>query len=161
MQQAGELQRWRAEENKKMEEEMRKLADQEKSKSRVTIEKAEASRRIAERESHKRVLAEMKALTTDDDNQDQKFNYKRYTIEEIEEATEYFAQSRKIGEGGYGPVFKGRLSDNLVAIKVLRPDAAQGRSQFQQEVNILKETIQSGPGLCSFPNRAGLFILTS
>ncbi|KAK1409671.1 hypothetical protein QVD17_36200 [Tagetes erecta] len=134
---AGELQRWRAEENKKMEEEMWKLAEQEKNKSRPTTEKAEASRRIAERESHKRVLAEMKALTTDDANQDKKFNYKRYTIEEIEEATEYFAQSRKIGEGGYGPVFKGRLSNNLVAIKVLRPDAAQGRSQFQQEVEVL------------------------
>ncbi|KAI3793513.1 hypothetical protein L1987_36132 [Smallanthus sonchifolius] len=133
----GELQRWRAEEKTKMEEEMRKLAEQEKNKSRATVEKAEASRRIAELESHKRVVAEMKALTTEDDNQDHKFNYTRYTIEEIEESTEYFALSRKIGEGGYGPVFKGWLSNNAVAIKVLRPDAAQGRSQFQQEVEVL------------------------
>ncbi|KAD7479960.1 hypothetical protein E3N88_03096 [Mikania micrantha] len=134
---AGELQRWRAEEKQKMEEEMRKLGEQDKNKSRATIEKAEASKRIAELESHKRILAEMKALSTQDNNQDHKFNYTRYTIEEIEAATEYFAPSRKIGEGGYGPVFKGRLSDTLVAIKVLRPDAAQGRSQFQQEVEVL------------------------
>ncbi|XP_076957344.1 U-box domain-containing protein 35-like [Bidens hawaiensis] len=127
----GELQRWRTEEKQKMEEEMRKMTE----KSRAATDKAEASRRIAEMESHKRVIAEMQALTTDGD--DRKFNYQRYTIEEIEEATEYFTPTRKIGEGGYGPVFKGRLSNNLVAIKVLRPDAAQGRSQFQQEVEVL------------------------
>ncbi|XP_076946915.1 U-box domain-containing protein 34-like [Bidens hawaiensis] len=130
-QMGGELQRWRTEEKQKMEEEMRKMTE----KSRAATDKAEASRRIAEMESHKRVIAEMQALTTDDD--DRKFNYQRYTIEEIEEATEYFTPTRKIGEGGYGPVFKGRLSNNLVAIKVLRPDAAQGRSQFQQEVEVL------------------------
>ncbi|KAI3705245.1 hypothetical protein L1987_75479 [Smallanthus sonchifolius] len=74
---------------------------------------------------------------------DHKFKYKRYTINEIEEATEYFAQSRKIGEGGYGPVFKGWLSNTLVAIKVLRPDAAQGRSQFQQESIIPSKSLFS------------------
>ncbi|KAK9078719.1 hypothetical protein SSX86_002776 [Deinandra increscens subsp. villosa] len=134
-QKAGELHRWRAEEKQRSEEEMKEIAEKEKNKNRTTIEKAEAAKRIAELESHKRVI-EMKALSTDDDH-DQKFNYRKYTIEEIEEATEYFAQSRKIGEGGYGPVFKGWLSNTLVAIKVLRPDAAQGRSQFQQEVEVL------------------------
>ena len=61
-------------------------------------------------------------------------NYRRYTIEEIEEATQYFSKSLKVGEGGYGPVFKCHLDHTPVAVKVLRPDAAQGRSQFQQEV---------------------------
>ncbi|ONK79887.1 uncharacterized protein A4U43_C01F11420 [Asparagus officinalis] len=63
--------------------------------------------------------------------------YRKYSIEEIEIATENFAENRKIGEGGYGPVFKGFLDHTPVAIKVLRPDAAQGRSQFQQEIEIL------------------------
>ncbi|KAA8520994.1 hypothetical protein F0562_011667 [Nyssa sinensis] len=63
--------------------------------------------------------------------------YRRYTIEEIEAATEFFSESRKIGEGGYGPVYKCYLDHTPVAVKVLRPDAAQGRSQFQQEVEIL------------------------
>lgn len=60
--------------------------------------------------------------------------YRRYTIEEIEEATENFADSRKIGEGGYGPVYKCYLDHTPVAVKVLRSDAAHGMSQFQQEV---------------------------
>lgn len=62
------------------------------------------------------------------------FRYRRYTIEEIEEATERFLESRKIGEGGYGPVFKCILDHTPVAVKVLRPDAAQGMSQFHKEV---------------------------
>jgi serine/threonine protein kinase len=63
--------------------------------------------------------------------------YRRYTIEEIEIGTDHFNEARKVGEGGYGPVYKGHLDHTPVAIKVLRPDAAQGRSQFQQEVEVL------------------------
>ncbi|XP_019059645.1 PREDICTED: U-box domain-containing protein 34-like [Tarenaya hassleriana] len=63
--------------------------------------------------------------------------FRKYTIQEIEQATGNFSDSRKIGEGGYGPVYKGNLDHTPVAIKVLRPDAAQGRSQFQQEVEVL------------------------
>ncbi|XP_056167211.1 U-box domain-containing protein 52-like isoform X2 [Syzygium oleosum] len=63
--------------------------------------------------------------------------YRKYTIEEIEEATDYFSNSLKIGEGGYGPVFKACLDHTPVAIKVLRPDVSQGLQQFQQEVEVL------------------------
>ncbi|XP_076882302.1 U-box domain-containing protein 35-like [Bidens hawaiensis] len=63
--------------------------------------------------------------------------YRRYTIEEIEEATEYFSTERRIGEGGYGPVYKCHLDHTRVAVKVLRPNAAEGKAQFQQEVEVL------------------------
>ncbi|KAK4771365.1 hypothetical protein SAY87_031897 [Trapa incisa] len=62
--------------------------------------------------------------------------YRKYSIEDIEAATDHFSQSRKIGEGGYGPVFKCQ-GHTPVAVKVLRPDAAQGRSQFRQRVEVL------------------------
>ncbi|KAI3748537.1 hypothetical protein L6452_11673 [Arctium lappa] len=140
-QKAGELQQWRMEEQHRLEEEARVIAEKEKAKGQADMEKVEAARRIAELESRKRATAEMQALSTDKDDlvnvPDNQFKYRRYTIEEIEEATEFFAQSRKIGEGGYGPVFKGSLNHTPVAIKVLRPDAAQGRSQFQREVEVL------------------------
>jgi serine/threonine protein kinase len=45
-----------------------------------------------------------------------------------------FSEKLKIGEGGYGPVYKCDLDHTPVAVKVLSPDAAQGKSQFQQEV---------------------------
>lgn len=60
--------------------------------------------------------------------------YRKYTIEEIEDATEYFDEKYKIGEGGYGPVYKCYLDQTPVAVKALHPDAAQGMSQFKQEV---------------------------
>ncbi|XP_071732996.1 U-box domain-containing protein 52-like [Rutidosis leptorrhynchoides] len=130
-QKAGELERSRV-----AEEEAPEVA--EKERYQALMAKARASRRIAEIESQKQALEHPEDKQHESDNMEQnEFKYRRYTIDEIEKATDFFTESRKIGEGGYGPVFKGRLDNNLVAIKVLRPDAAQGRSQFQQEVEVL------------------------
>ncbi|KAH7847345.1 hypothetical protein Vadar_024999 [Vaccinium darrowii] len=147
---AKELQRWKAEEQQKSEE--TRLAEEsimaiikrEKEKSKAAIEHAEAAQRIAEMEAQKRINAEMRALKEAEEKNKvlQKLShssarYRKYTIEEIEAATHFFSQSRKIGEGGYGPVYKCFLDHTQVAVKVLRPDAAQGRSQFQKEVEVL------------------------
>ncbi|KAJ6361130.1 hypothetical protein OIU78_001716 [Salix suchowensis] len=120
------------------------VAEKEKAKSKAAIEAAEAAQRIAELESRKRINAEMKARKEAEEKRkaldalaNTDVRYRRYSIEEIEAATNCFAQSLKIGEGGYGPVYKCYLDHTPVAIKVLRPDAAQGRSQFQQEVEVL------------------------
>ncbi|XP_039029562.1 U-box domain-containing protein 35-like [Hibiscus syriacus] len=149
-QKAKELQLWKMEEERRLEEaRLAKeaalvIAEQEKAKSRAALEAAEAARRIAELESQKRVNAEMKVVKEQAEKKkaldalaSTDFRYRKYTIEEVEAATEFFSEALKIGEGGYGPVFKGHLDHTLVAIKVLRPDAAQGRSQFQREVEVL------------------------
>ncbi|XP_073275194.1 U-box domain-containing protein 52-like isoform X2 [Primulina huaijiensis] len=149
-QKALELNRWKMEEQQKLgearlaEEAALAIAEKEKEKCRAAIEKAETAQKIAELEAHKRMNAEMKAVKEAEEKKKvlQKLahgdaRYRKYTIEEIEAATEYFSQTRKIGEGGYGPVYKCYLDHTPVAIKVLRPDAAQGRSQFQQEVEVL------------------------
>ncbi|MCD9642783.1 hypothetical protein HAX54_029795 [Datura stramonium] len=84
-----------------------------KAKSRAALEHAEASQRLAELESQKRINAEMKALKEAEERNkilnklsNSDLRYRRYSIEEIETATNYFSQSNKIGEGGYGPVYK-------------------------------------------------------
>uniref|UniRef100_A0A6N2MCU6 RING-type E3 ubiquitin transferase n=1 Tax=Salix viminalis TaxID=40686 RepID=A0A6N2MCU6_SALVM len=149
-QKAKELQRWKMEEEQRFEEARLAeeaalaIAEREKAKSKAAIEAAEAAQRIAELESQKRINAEMKARREAEEKRkaldalaNSDVRYRRYPIEEIESATDYFSESRKIGEGGYGPVYKGYLDHTSVAIKVLRPDAAQGRSQFQQEVEVL------------------------
>ncbi|KAL3745768.1 hypothetical protein ACJRO7_014826 [Eucalyptus globulus] len=149
-QKAIELQHWkleeerRAEEARLAEEAALALAEKEKAKSKAAMEAAEAAQRIAELEAHKRINAEMKAIKEAEEKKkvldalaQSDVRYRRYSIEEIENATEFFLESRKIGEGGYGPVYKCYLDHTLVAIKVLRPDAAQGRSQFLQEVEVL------------------------
>lgn len=133
----------RLEEARLAEEAALALAEKEKAKCKVAIEAAEAAQRIAELEAKKRVQAEMKAQKEAEERKmalgslSHEIRYRKYTIEEIEMATEDFSESRKIGEGGYGPVYRGELDHTPVAIKVLRPDAAQGRSQFQQEVEVL------------------------
>ncbi|GAA0169404.1 hypothetical protein LIER_40751 [Lithospermum erythrorhizon] len=43
----------------------------------------------------------------------------------------------RIGEGGYGPVFKGYLDHTLAAIKVLRKDLSEGKKQFSKEIEVL------------------------
>ncbi|KAI9089968.1 hypothetical protein K1719_028938 [Acacia pycnantha] len=58
---------------------------------------------------------------------------------EIEEATNNFNPSLKIGEGGYGSIFKGMLRHTEVAIKMLNTDSLQGPSEFQKEVDILSK----------------------
>lgn len=117
------------------------IVEKEKAKCKAAIEAAEAANRIAELEVQKRQQAEMKALKEAEERKrvldtlaQNDVRYRRYTIDEIETATENFLESHKIGEGGYGPVYKCNLDHTPVAIKVLRPDASQGRSQFQQEV---------------------------
>ncbi|KAH0865720.1 hypothetical protein HID58_082931 [Brassica napus] len=144
LKQTMEMYKRKLEEARLAEEAALAIAEKEKAKSKAAMEAAEAAQRIAELESKKRVNAEMKALKESDEktkalnalaNSD--VRYRKYSIEEIEHATEFFAEKYKIGEGGYGPVYKCYLDHTPVAVKILRADAAQGMSQFQQEIEVL------------------------
>lgn len=61
----------------------------------------------------------------------------QFSSSELEQATQNSSDSLKIGEGGFGCVYKGSLRKTTVAIKKLNPKSLQGLSQFQQEVNRL------------------------
>ncbi|GAB2250796.1 hypothetical protein Droror1_Dr00017046 [Drosera rotundifolia] len=149
-QKARELQLLKMEEDQRVEEARLAqeaalaMAEKEKAKCQAALEAAEAAQKIAELEAQKRISAERKAMKEAEERKKAlesltqgDVRYRKYTIEEIEIAADYFSESLKIGEGGYGPVYKCTLDHTQVAIKVLRPDAAQGQSQFQQEVEIL------------------------
>jgi hypothetical protein len=119
------------------------IAEREKARAKAALEAAEEAKRKAEQEAQRRREAEMKARKEAEERDRvltalaQKDNrYRKYTMQEIEVATEKFSPSKKLGEGGYGPVFKGHLDHTPVAIKLLNPEASQGRKQFQQEVMI-------------------------
>ncbi|KAJ0247928.1 Kinase with adenine nucleotide alpha hydrolases-like domain-containing protein [Hirschfeldia incana] len=141
---ATELQRLRSEEERRMEElkmteeTAMSMVEKERAKARTATEAAEAAHRLAETEAKRRLNAEMKVLQENDSFPRHSIvRYRKYSVKEIEEGTANFAESRKVGEGGYGPVFRGHLDHTSVAVKVLRPDAAQGRSQFHKEVEVL------------------------
>ncbi|PPS03757.1 hypothetical protein GOBAR_AA16893 [Gossypium barbadense] len=58
-----------------------------------------------------------------------------FSYAELRAATDDFSPSNKLGEGGYGAVYKGTLSDEtVVAVKQLSVASQQGKSQFIAEV---------------------------
>ncbi|CAN6247084.1 unnamed protein product [Urochloa humidicola] len=60
---------------------------------------------------------------------------KRYTYRELVRATGNFSQSNKIGEGGFGSVYKGQLKNGtIIAVKVLSSESRQGVREFQNEL---------------------------
>ncbi|KAL4627847.1 hypothetical protein ACB092_05G195200 [Castanea dentata] len=61
-----------------------------------------------------------------------------FSYAELRSATDDFNPSKKLGEGGFGPVSKGTLSDGrIVAVKQLSVASHQGKSQFVTEISTI------------------------
>ncbi|KAK7817681.1 cold-responsive protein kinase 1 [Quercus suber] len=67
-------------------------------------------------------------------------NINLYSYKELRVATEDFSPANKIGEGGFGSVYKGTLKDGTVAaLKVLSSDSRQGAREFLTEIKVISE----------------------
>ncbi|XP_061375466.1 probable LRR receptor-like serine/threonine-protein kinase At1g06840 isoform X2 [Gastrolobium bilobum] len=63
---------------------------------------------------------------------------KAFTYKELALATDKFNSSTKVGEGGYGNVYKGILCDEtFVAIKRAEESSLQGQKEFLTEIELL------------------------
>ncbi|KAI3495387.1 hypothetical protein L1887_37724 [Cichorium endivia] len=61
-----------------------------------------------------------------------------FSFKQLKSATENFNPSNKIGEGGFGPVYKGTLSDGtVVAVKQLSAQSRQGNREFLNEIGVI------------------------
>ncbi|CAJ2659564.1 unnamed protein product [Trifolium pratense] len=61
-----------------------------------------------------------------------------FTLRQIKAATNNFHISNKIGEGGFGPVYKGCLSNGtLIAVKQLSSKSKQGNREFLNEIGMI------------------------
>ncbi|CAL0303724.1 unnamed protein product [Lupinus luteus] len=61
-----------------------------------------------------------------------------FTLRQIKAATDNFDESFKIGQGGFGPVYKGILSDGtVVAVKQLSSKSRQGNREFVNEIGMI------------------------
>ncbi|XP_014518770.1 probable receptor-like protein kinase At1g30570 [Vigna radiata var. radiata] len=65
---------------------------------------------------------------------------KRFTLAEINAATNHFDDSLVIGVGGFGKVYKGEIEDGvLAAIKRANPQSEQGLAEFETEIEMLSK----------------------
>ncbi|XP_054777749.1 probable LRR receptor-like serine/threonine-protein kinase RFK1 isoform X2 [Prosopis cineraria] len=61
-----------------------------------------------------------------------------YSLKQIRDATDDFSPENKLGEGGFGPVYKGQLSDGTwVAVKQLSSKSRQGNREFLNEIGMI------------------------
>lgn len=61
-----------------------------------------------------------------------------FSYEELMEMTKGFARQNVIGEGGFGCVYKGWMSDGRpMAVKQLKAGRGQGEREFRAEVEII------------------------
>ncbi|KAF8661245.1 hypothetical protein HU200_057089 [Digitaria exilis] len=67
----------------------------------------------------------------------QDFEFPFIKFEEIETATANFSEAYKIGQGGFGKVYKAILGGREVAIKRLSKDSDQGTEEFRNEVILI------------------------
>lgn len=72
-----------------------------------------------------------------DDQFERERGPKRYPYQELALATRDFAVEGKLGEGGFGSVYKGRLNGVDVAIKRVSKDGKQGKKEYISEVTII------------------------
>ncbi|XP_027342483.1 probable LRR receptor-like serine/threonine-protein kinase At1g53430 isoform X2 [Abrus precatorius] len=72
----------------------------------------------------------------DKELQDLKTGY--FSLRQIKAATDNFDPANKIGEGGFGPVYKGVLSDGtVIAVKQLSSKSKQGNREFVNEIGMI------------------------
>lgn len=64
--------------------------------------------------------------------------FSQYDYSHIKEATNNFSVDNKLGEGGFGPVYKGQLRSGIkIAAKKLEACSLQGLLEFQNEIQLI------------------------
>ncbi|GMN21162.1 hypothetical protein TIFTF001_043248 [Ficus carica] len=76
--------------------------------------------------------------TTKDTAKEKDFELPLFSLAAISGATDNFAVYNKLGEGGFGPVYKGKLEDGQeIAVKRLSLSSRQGINEFKNEVLLI------------------------
>ncbi|XP_028956126.2 probable LRR receptor-like serine/threonine-protein kinase At1g53440 [Malus sylvestris] len=76
--------------------------------------------------------------TLEDDLKGVELQTHKFTFTQLKDATTNFDQANKIGEGGFGTVYKGILVDGtLIAVKQLSSKSKQGNREFVNEIGMI------------------------
>lgn len=67
-----------------------------------------------------------------------KSGFTLFSLSQLLEATSNFSDENKLGQGGFGPVYKGQFPDGLeVAVKRLASHSGQGFTEFKNEIQLI------------------------
>ncbi|CAN0896938.1 Receptor-like serine/threonine-protein kinase SD1-8 [Linum grandiflorum] len=91
---------------------------------------------ILRRKSMLKAAVNKYGIVAGDDQNNTQLSF--YSFKDVSAATDNFSESNKLGEGGFGPVYKGKLSgDQEVAMKRLSKKSGQGLEEFMNELKLI------------------------
>ncbi|KAK6158496.1 hypothetical protein DH2020_005810 [Rehmannia glutinosa] len=77
---------------------------------------------------------------TDDNGGGKSHDLKLFTYASIQSATKNFSSDYKLGQGGFGPVYKGKTAEGQdIAIKLLSRQSGQGLLEFKTELILISK----------------------
>ncbi|WJX43814.1 hypothetical protein P8452_30867 [Trifolium repens] len=85
-------------------------------------------------ERHVKDLIDMEGL---EENDNEGIEVPYFDFESILIATDDFSDANKLGKGGFGPVYKGKLGGQEIAVKRLSSVSSQGLQEFKNEVVLI------------------------
>ncbi|XWS09911.1 hypothetical protein CRYUN_Cryun39dG0030400 [Craigia yunnanensis] len=92
---------------------------------------------IWKKKKHK-ILESTKGEDRMDEDANDNMELPRYDFNTIAIATDNFSSNNKLGEGGFGPVYKGTSRDEQdIAVKRLSGNSGQGLTEFKNEVILI------------------------
>ncbi|KAM4093281.1 hypothetical protein ACB094_06G103500 [Castanea mollissima] len=106
-----------------------------KRKEHRLIDQRNRAHRMLCSESHVQDLIDLGEFKEEDEKS---IDLPFYDLESIRVATHNFSNENKLGQGGYGPVYKGKLpSGQEIAVKRLSKVSGQGLKEFKNEVVLI------------------------
>ncbi|KAL7212036.1 hypothetical protein ACSBR2_014822 [Camellia fascicularis] len=87
-----------------------------------------------ESQARKRFMVKGLEVQDEDDSRDMHY----FALTTLQIATNNFSDANKLGQGGFGPVYKGKLHDGKeIAVKRLSGNSGQGLEEFRTEVKLI------------------------
>ncbi|XP_049933556.1 U-box domain-containing protein 33-like [Nymphaea colorata] len=117
------------EKNQKLDDLLHALDEMEREKMEMQRQMEDAMAKVEELNIRQEEFGEASRMA---------HSFTEFSLAELVDATNGFDPGLKIGEGGFGTVYRGRIRYTTVAIKMLNSESTQaGGSEFHQEVNVL------------------------
>ncbi|KAJ4824700.1 hypothetical protein Tsubulata_016492 [Turnera subulata] len=98
-------------------------------------------RKRAKLNGQRRKKDETMTLTSINEDLERGAGPRRFSYDDLASATSNFSEERKLGEGGFGAVYKGHLKDGntAVAVKRISRGSRQGKKEYITEVKTISQ----------------------